>query len=73
MRTLLIIGLGIALVFALGWVTFSSTRDEAQLQINTGQIREDTREIMQRGREVVGEATETINEEVDEIESNARD
>lgn len=66
MRKLLIAALLIALLFAVGWLSFHYDGRQASVSFNADAAREDTHELAEKGREAVDRATERGREIVNE-------
>jgi hypothetical protein len=66
MRKLLIAVLLVALLFAIGWLTFRYDGRQASVSFNADAARQDTQELAEKGREAVDRATERGRELVNE-------
>lgn len=66
MRKLLIAALLIALLFAVGWLSFRYDGRQASVSFNADAAREDTRQLAEKGREAVDRAAERGREIVNE-------
>jgi hypothetical protein len=66
MRKLLIAALLIALLFAVGWLSFRYDGRQASVTFDTDEARQDTRELAEKGREAVDRVTERGREIVNE-------
>jgi hypothetical protein len=69
MRKLLIAVLLIALLFAVGWLSFRYDGRQASVSFHADAARQDTRELAEKGREAVDQAAERGRELVNESKS----
>jgi hypothetical protein len=69
MRKLVIAVLLVALLVAVGWLSFHYDGRQASVNFNADVARQDTRELAEKGREAVDRAAERGRELVDEAKS----
>lgn len=69
MRKLLIAVLLIALLFAVGWLSFRYDGRQASVSFNADEARQDTKELAEKGREAVDRAAEQGREIVNDAKT----
>ena len=61
-KSLLILTLAIVAMFAVGWISFNSSDTEANIKIDTQEIKEDTGKAIDKGKELIDDAKEAIDD-----------
>lgn len=69
MRKLLVFVLIVALLVAVGWISFRYDGRQAAVSFNTEAARQDTHELAEKGREAVERATDRGREMINETKS----
>jgi hypothetical protein len=61
-NTLIIVVLAVVTMFALGWISFQRTDTEANITIDTREIKQDTEIVIETGKELIDDAKNAIDE-----------
>ncbi len=61
MRTIIIIGVLIAIAFFAGWLTMRGDRDKASIEINATEFRNDAKHVIDEGKALINKGSEKLD------------
>ena len=73
LKSLLIITLALCAMVGLGWISFQRTETEANIKIDTQEIKEDTGKAIEKGRELIDDAKDAIGDATDDDQESLND
>lgn len=61
LKSLIFFALVILGMVLLGWISFQKSDTDANIKINTQEIKEDTSKVIEEGRELIHEAEDALD------------
>ena len=70
MKTLLIVVLAVVAMAFGGWLTFSSSDEDASITVNTAEVKEDTKKVVAAGEKLIDDLSEKADASVDAVKES---
>jgi len=61
-KSLIIVVLAVVAMFAVGWISFSKTDTEANISIDTQEMKEDTDKAIEKGKQLIDQAKQAVDD-----------